>query len=518
MKLFQSLLKVSIAISCIFLAFPPANAQSGNQSDITGPNPIEIIPSQQDPVQPTVDQDGTQGSGEQTQGQTEIDRSNYEFELQQANFSTAIQLQEEFQAVKFGDYLDIDLKGKLPSVDDIAEKLYEMWQLTGRKPVFIYLSAQSNQLEAFMILPKAPDVANSTSRLIASKENTIAQTQDFIVRRAVPEVSRDILLAMSRRFRSQVTNIRRQRSFLQPAQQLYEWIIAPLEKELEANEVDILVFSMDSGLRSLPFAAFYDGEQFLVEKYGMAIVPSFGLADISYTDMRQTSVIAMGASEFSDSEQNPLPAVPIELQNIVNRDWQGKSFLNQEFTLENFTRQNQQQQFGIIHLATHGEFQKGKLDNSYIQFFDQRLTMPQFRQIADELGWISAEVSPIELLVLSACRTALGDEGAELGFAGLAVEAGVKSALASLWYVSDLGTLALMSEFYQQLNQTPIKAEALQRTQSAMIKGEVRFDSGQLRLSNGELISLPPELAQQDDFVLSHPYFWSAFVLIGNWN
>lgn len=103
----------------------------------------------------------------------------------------------------------------------------------------------------------------------------------------------------------------------------------------------------------------------------------------------------------------------------------------------------------------------------------------------------------------------------ELGFTGLAVQAGVKSALGSLWYVSDEGTLGLMASFYEQLKQAPIKAEALRQAQLAMLKGEVRSQAGKLVTSRGSF-PLPPELAQLGDKDLTHPYYWSAFTLIGN--
>jgi CHAT domain-containing protein len=123
----------------------------------------------------------------------------------------------------------------------------------------------------------------------------------------------------------------------------------------------------------------------------------------------------------------------------------------------------------------------------------------------------------VELLVLSACTTAVGDEDAELGFAGLAVQAGVKSALASLWYVSDAGTLGLMSEFYQQLRTAPIKAEALRQAQLGMLKGKVRLQDGRLH-NSGSLqgTPLPGELVARGDKNLSHPYYWAAFTMIGS--
>src|SRR4028118_414077 len=238
----------------------------------------------------------------------------------------------------------------------------------------------------------------------------------------------------------------------------------------------------------------------------------------------------MGASKFTD--QKPLPAVPIELSTIVgnqtigssNREllssgqsspsteglWSGKSFLNEGFTLANLKSQRTKEPFGIIHLATHGEFKAGTPNNSYIQLWDTRLPLDQLRQ----LGWKNP---PVELLVLSACRTAVGDEKAELGFGGLAVAAGVKSAVASLWYVSDEGTLGLMSEFYEQLKTAPMKAEALRQAQIAMIKGQVRFEGGQLLTTGSRgAVPLPPELAQGGEKNLSHPAYWAAFTMIGS--
>ncbi|MEQ9670630.1 DUF4347 domain-containing protein [Coleofasciculus sp. G2-EDA-02] len=149
-----------------------------------------------------------------------------------------------------------------------------------------------------------------------------------------------------------------------------------------------------------------------------------------------------------------------------------------------------------------------QIPNSYIQFWQTKLALDQIR----ELGLNNP---PVELMVLSACRTALGDEEAELGFTGLAVQAGVKSALGSLWYVSDEATLGLMTTFYSQLKQAPIKAEALRQTQLAMIRGEVRLEKGQLITPN-RTIPLPPQLAELPDKELTHPYYWSAFTLVGS--
>jgi CHAT domain-containing protein len=282
--------------------------------------------------------------------------------------------------------------------------------------------------------------------------------------------------------------------------------VAPLEEDLRSQEIKNLVFIMDTGLRSLPLAALHDGSDFIIANYSVGLMPSLSLTDTRYANVKNEQVLAMGASKFSD--QNPLPAVSTELSVITQQLWTGRSFLNEAFTLENLQQARAQQPFGIVHLATHAEFQPGMPNNSYIQLWNTKLTLNQLRQFG-------LNNPSVELLVLSACRTALGDKNAELGFAGLAVQAGVKSGLGSLWYVNDEGTLAFMTEFYEQLKQAPIKAEALRQAQLAMLKGNVRLEGGTLRTTRNEF-PLPPELAQVGSPDLSHPYYWSAFTMIGN--
>ncbi|MCD8487086.1 MAG: CHAT domain-containing protein [Desertifilum sp.] len=327
------------------------------------------------------------------------------------------------------------------------------------------------------------------------------------VRKRLAGVTRSQVTQIANNFKSEVTNPRRinTTSYLPPAQRLYGWIVAPLKPDLEEREIDNLVFILDVGLRSTPLAAIHSGEQFLVQEYSVGLMPSLSLVDTRYVDIKQTQVLAMGSSEFTD--QSPLPAVPTEVRTIV-QEWSGDSFLNQAFTLSNLKAARSRRPYGIVHLATHGEFRAGAPSNSYIQLWDERLQLDQMRQ----LGWANP---PVHLVVLSACRTALGDEQAELGFGGFAVQSGAKSALASLWYVSDEGTLGLMSDFYTQLKTAPIKAEALRRTQVAMLEGQVRVENNQLQIPGLGTVPLPSTLLSGQEN-LSHPYFWSAFTLIGN--
>ena len=330
------------------------------------------------------------------------------------------------------------------------------------------------------------------------------------IRRLVPGATRGRVLPVVQHFLNEVTDPRKSHttSYLASAQQLYRWLVAPIEPELKAKGIGNLAYISDTGLRFLPMSALHDGHQFLVEKYSIGLMPSLSLTDTRYVSLKNARVLAMGASTFTD--QPPLPAVPTELSVITHDLWSGAVFLNQAFTLEKLKTERQQEPFQIIHLATHGEFQSGALSNSYIQLWDTRLKLDQLRQ----LGW---NKPPVELLVLSACRTSLGSKDAELGFAGFAVQAGVKSVLASLWSVSDEGTLGLMTEFYRQLRTAPIKAEALRQAQIALLKGEVTVVEGQLRSVRGSGIQLPIAPADRaDTYSLAHPYYWSAFTLIGS--
>jgi CHAT domain-containing protein len=452
-------------------------------------------------------------------GVGQLDRVAYETQFQEAPNDFAILMQEEFQLTELVDSSGLELYGSVPSVKDISHRLAQLAQQTGKKPAFINISLQENQLESFLVLPEQVQ-ANAKNSLVASSElNSLdAPGKDTIaIRKTVTNTSRKDVIATATEFRQEVSDIRKlnQNGYKQSSQKLYNVLIKPLEAELEANNIDVLIFSMDSGLRLVPVAALYDGKQFLVEKYAMGIVPSFGLTDTRYVSPEKASILAMGASEFKD--QVGLPTMPIELKTIVSNPRRGESFLNEQFTIPNFIAQNSgQSPFSIIHLGTHAEFKVGDLSDSYIQFYDDRLRIPQLQKVSEDLGWNSDD-SPIELLVLSACETALGDKEAELGFAGLAVQAGVKSALASLWYVSDLGTLALMGEFYDQLDTTLNKAEALRQTQLKMLHSNVKVDSKQVKLSNGTALALPADFPD-GTLTLDHPYFWSAFTLIGNWN
>lgn len=329
------------------------------------------------------------------------------------------------------------------------------------------------------------------------------------VRLTFPNVPRSVLDPVMDDARTQATRPIVSNRHLESAQQLYDWMVRPLESYLDDWNVDTVIFCVGTGVRSLPLAMLHDGERFLVESYGISIIPAFSLIDGDYDRVNRTQVLAMGASQFQDLQD--LPAVPVELEAIAQDLWSGDVFLNEAFTQNMLRQQLGSGNHAIVHLATHAAFYPGEPDMSYIQLWnDEQLHL-------DELAALGWRDRPVNLLVLSACQTALGNPQAELGFAGLAYHVGVQSTLASLWQVSDIGTLALMREFYWHLAQPDVttKTEALRRSQQAMIEGQVYVADGYLHNSSGRL-ALPASLEKFSTINLSLPFYWAGFTLVGS--
>jgi CHAT domain-containing protein len=483
-------------------AIAPSHGQSGNQSDVTAPNPVNVMPAI-DTEEPQIQEfTDTNTLSEQ------VDRVAYEAQIQQISITEAVQLLEEYQAFEFCNLLELDRCGDVPSLDDILTTLYTTWQETGNKTALIYVVQLPKALQLIAIVP--PDRPVSTFSDSQQSINLVHQI-------TVPIDTRDEVVELTRTLRRNVINRRlASDQYTSPATALYDLLITPLKPMLEAQGIEHLLFSLDQDLRLLPLAVLYDGEEFLIEQYGVGIIPSFGLVDTGYQDIRSQSLLAMGASQFT--QNSDLPAVDLELDFITRLGWQHQLFKDEQFTVANFMAANQANQFGLIHLATHAEFNPANPQPAYLQFADRTVSFAELRELVRSLGWIDATYPTVELLILSACETAVGDRASELGFAGLAVQLGVKSALASLWRVSDLGTLALMSEYYLQLRQIPIKSQALRQAQINLLRGQVSLTADTLILSNGQRLPLPPRLQLEARQDLQHPMIWSGFQLVGYWN
>jgi len=278
------------------------------------------------------------------------------------------------------------------------------------------------------------------------------------------------------------TSLKKERLTL--AQNLYDWLIRPAETALTQSNITTLVFVLDGSLRNLPMAALYDGEHYLVETYSLAIAPSLHLLSPQPLIPERLQVLTAGVSQ-SIPGFSPLPAVEWELSQITNQV-PALQLLNQDFTSVNLTDNLQTQPFSVVHLATHGQFSSDP-EETFILAWDKKIKAKDFETL---LRSTQAEPDdPIELLVLSACQTAIGDQRAALGLAGIATRSGARSTLATLWSVQDDSTAQLMVEFYKELNQGTLnKATALRHAQLSLL--------------------------QQG---YNHPYYWAPFILVGNW-
>ncbi|MCA1993115.1 MAG: CHAT domain-containing protein [Coleofasciculus sp. S288] len=275
------------------------------------------------------------------------------------------------------------------------------------------------------------------------------------------------------------------RQRLQFSQQVYDWLIRPTEDELATSGIKTLVFVLDGALRNLPMAALYDGQQYLIEKYSIAISQGLQLLEPRSLVRERLKVLTAGLTEPRQGF-SPLPAVEFELKQIAS-EVPSQVLLNQEFIKTTVKNQIQATPFPVVHLATHGQF-SSKAENTFLLTWDGRINVKDLDELLQSRERVDAE--PIELLVLSACQTATGDKRATLGLAGVAVRSGARSTLATLWSVQDQSTAELMVEFYRNLAQPEVsKAEALRQAQLSLLK--------------------------KTEY--KHPFFWASFVLVGNW-
>ena len=269
------------------------------------------------------------------------------------------------------------------------------------------------------------------------------------------------------------------------AKKVYDLLIQPVETELKRNKIQTLAFILDGGLKNLPMAALYDGQQYLIEKYNVAITPGLELLAPQPLAGKNLKILVGGLSE-SRQGFSALPGVESEVQQIKS-EIPGQLLLNQSFTRKAIQKQISTSPFPIVHLATHGQF-SSNADETFVLTWDSRLDVKDLGELLQNREQDTPK--PIELLVLSACQTAEGDKRAALGLAGVAVRSGARSTIATLWSVEDKSTSKFMAEFYEQLAKPGVtKAQALRLAQQTLM--------------------------QQNEF--RHPFYWAPFVLVGNW-
>ena len=303
------------------------------------------------------------------------------------------------------------------------------------------------------------------------------------MKRFTTRVDADTLTAEIRSFR-QLLEKRTTHQYYPHARKLYDWLIRPIAAELERQRVDTLVIVPDGALRTIPLSALHDGERFLIERYALATTPGLTLTDPRPLSRERVQLLMNG---LTDGVQGfpPLPYVAQEL-DAIQKLYGGTVLRNQQFTVTNMEKDLEGTPYSIVHIASHGQF-SGDVDKTFLLTYEDRLSMTRLEQF---LGLSKFRTEPVELLTLSACETAAGDDRAALGLAGVAIKAGARSAVATLWTVNDPASAMVVSDFYRALRDPALsKAKALQQAQLAALK-DPRY---------------------------RHPNYWSAFLLIGNW-
>ncbi|HYH43449.1 MAG TPA: CHAT domain-containing protein [Burkholderiales bacterium] len=271
--------------------------------------------------------------------------------------------------------------------------------------------------------------------------------------------------------------------FLPHAQRLYGWLFQPLEAELADRAITTIVLIPDGALRNVPIAALHDGKGFLVSRYAFAVAPGLSLLEPRPLSGRDSRILLSG---LSDSVQNfpALPAVLGELASI-EQITKATTLRNEAFSAQSFEKELRALPYTVVHIASHGQFDSDP-KKSFLLTYNGKITMDDLEQY---MKLTRFRDEPVELLTLSACRTAAGDDRAALGLAGIAIKAGARSALATLWFVSDQASSDLVAHFYELLRADTSKVAALQLAQQRMLT-DPRF---------------------------RHPSYWAPFLLIGNW-
>ncbi|MBN3925402.1 MAG: CHAT domain-containing protein [Nostoc sp. NMS4] len=363
---------------------------------------------------------------------------------------------EALQLAELDDFFrEACLQDKKVTLDRVVDK-------DNSKAAILYPIILRDELQVIVKIPKQP---------LQNYTNKISQAE---VEKLLVELRRNLVNPTA-------TKIVQTQS-----QQVYNWLLKPIESQLQKSDVDTLVFVLDGPLRNLPMAALYDGKQYLVEKYAIALSVGLQLLDPKPLVKQQLRALTAGLTQPPPGFPKfaPLLAIKSEFEGISKAGVTTTSLLDGDFKKKNLESKIGAASFNIVHLATHGQF-SSRLEDTFILDFDGQINVKDFDTLFRSQG-----KTVVELLVLSACQTATGDSRAALGLAGAAVRAGARSTIASLWQIDDQSTAMFVSAFYRELKSGKItKAEAVHRAQLKLLKH-------------------PNYRA---------PSFWSAYVLIGNW-
>jgi CHAT domain-containing protein len=375
----------------------------------------------------------------------------------QINLKTARETIDALQIAEIANFL------RVSCLDNTQVLIDEVTNKEDPSAAIIYPILLSNRVAIILKRPQQLNLSYFTT--VISKETVEATSQN-------------LRKALSRRNSQEV---------LLPAQSLYNVLIRPLENTLNDGNIKTLVFVLDGVLRNIPMATLHDGHQYLIEKpYSIALTPGLRLLQPQPLQQNKMKALVAGLSESPLPEFTPLPFVGIELKQI-EAQLSSVELINKAFTPEALQSKIDEQSLPIVHLATHGQFSSNP-EKTFILTWSRRLSVNQLGSMLEKSD--RRKSTPIELLVLSACQTILGDQRAALGLAGVAVKSGARSTLGTLWQINDESTAVFMNQFYQVLLHGKVsKAEALSTAQ--------RF------------------LLHQPTY--QNPYYWAPYVLLGNW-
>ncbi len=318
-------------IQIISIDAPPNNPPNNPPDNATNPpiNPVDLQPSNAipEPLESTAAVPSTNTSSSAAQ-----------------DTKTEVAQQERALNDTFEAYLGSG-DTRTVTLEEAQATLQEIEKITGLKPALIYVFFKPKTSATEEQNPNSTDIlwqfnssglANRQGQLLPKDrqaqatdrlELLLVSSSGVVIRRRVEGATRSQVLQVAEQFRSSVTNFRSTRGYLPSSRQLYRWLVAPLEPDLQAQKINNLTFIMDAGLRSVPIAALYDGQGFIVERYSVGLMPSLSLTDTRYVKLQNQQVLAMGAATFTD--QKPLPGVPVELEAIAGQLWPGETFLNE---------------------------------------------------------------------------------------------------------------------------------------------------------------------------------------------
>jgi len=381
-------------------------------------------------------------------------------------------------------------QGQTFNLESSATALQDNLKQLQQDAVILYPFVLPDRLELVLVTPYAPPLRRTVS------------------------VKREELNRVIAEFRSALTTPTSDAKV--PAQKLYDWLIKPIENDLAQAKTQTIIYAPDGQLRYIPLGALHDGNQWLVQRLGINNITAVSLTDLNTKPQSQLNVLAAAFTQGNYSvkvggqevDYSGLPFAGREVENLAQTVPNTTKLLDQQFNKDIVSQMND---YSVVHLATHAAFLVGQPEESFILFGNgDRATL------RDVKNW---RLPNVDLVVLSACETGLGDklgDGREiLGFGYQMQQTSARAAIASLWSVSDGGTQALMNAFYSALQTGKItKAEALQQAQIALSTGDYTAIGEQRGLGVEERIknSLPSQVSDR----LSHPYYWAPFILIGN--